>query len=144
MFVTFIIIIIMWLIPFCQIIDILLYSHVYRDTRAYILDPCIREFLYLGCYQICKNYGGYRKLAFLNNFWPIAELSALKALTLHYLIRVHVRLFILAKKSCLYKAYLMYFWAVFGNFISKICIHEEQICHPVRLFYPVPVCDSVE
>ena len=45
MFVTFIIIIIMWLIPFCQIIKILLYFHPYRDNRAYILDPCIREFL---------------------------------------------------------------------------------------------------
>ena len=48
------------------------------------------------------------------------------------------------KKILPVQAYLMYFWAVFGNFISKICIHEEQICHPVRLFYPVPVCDSVE
>ena len=45
MFVTLVIIII--LTPFCQIIEIFLYSHVYRDTRAYILDPCIREF-YLG------------------------------------------------------------------------------------------------
>ena len=41
MFVTFIIIIIT---PFCHIIKILRYSHLYRDTRAYILDPCIREF----------------------------------------------------------------------------------------------------
>ena len=43
MFVTFISISI-WLIPFCQIIEIILYSHVYRDTYAYILDPCIQEF----------------------------------------------------------------------------------------------------
>ena len=32
---------------FCQIIKILLYSHHYRGTRAYILDPCIREFWFL-------------------------------------------------------------------------------------------------
>ena len=38
MFVTFII------IPFYQIMEILQYSHPYRDTRAYILDHCIREF----------------------------------------------------------------------------------------------------
>ena len=29
---------------FCHIIEILQYSHRYRDTRAYILDPCIQEF----------------------------------------------------------------------------------------------------
>ena len=38
MFVTLVI----RLTPFCQIIEILIYSHVYRDTRAYILDPCIQ------------------------------------------------------------------------------------------------------
>ena len=43
MFVTLVIIIII-LTPFYQIIEICLYSHVYRDTRAYILDPRIREF----------------------------------------------------------------------------------------------------
>ena len=30
---------------FSQIIEILLYCHHYQDTRAYILDPCIRDFL---------------------------------------------------------------------------------------------------
>ena len=40
MFVTFINIIVM--IPFYQIMD-------YRDTRAYILDPCIQEF----CINTC-------------------------------------------------------------------------------------------
>ena len=48
------------------------------------------------------------------------------------------------KKILPVQAYLIYFWALLGNFISKICIQEEQICHPVRLFYPVPVFDSVE
>ena len=38
MFVTFITVII---IPFYQIMD-------YRDTRAYILDPCIQEFYLFG------------------------------------------------------------------------------------------------
>ena len=37
MFVTFITILIRWY--FYQIMD-------YRDTRAYILDPCIQEFLF--------------------------------------------------------------------------------------------------
>ena len=46
MFVTFIII-----LPFCQIIEILLYYQLYRDTRAYILDPFIQEFLYAGWFQ---------------------------------------------------------------------------------------------
>ena len=41
MFVTFIIIITL----FCQIINIFKFE-LYRDTRAYILDPCIREFFY--------------------------------------------------------------------------------------------------
>ena len=35
MFVTLVII---RLTPFCQIIEILMFYHVYRDTRAYILD----------------------------------------------------------------------------------------------------------
>ena len=43
MFVTLVI----RLTPFCQIIEILLYSQVYRDTRAYILDPCIQGILFL-------------------------------------------------------------------------------------------------
>ena len=38
MFVTFV-----WLMPFCQIIKILLFSHFYRDTHAYILNSCIQE-----------------------------------------------------------------------------------------------------
>ena len=48
------------------------------------------------------------------------------------------------KKILPVQAYLIYFWALLSNFISKICIQEEQICHPVRLFHPVPVFDSVE
>ena len=44
MFVTFIIII---EVPFYQIID-------YREARAYILDPCIQEFLSKGIY-FCDN-----------------------------------------------------------------------------------------
>ena len=42
MFVTFIITI---RVPFYQIMD-------FRDTRAYILDPCIQEFLKKKCGQI--------------------------------------------------------------------------------------------
>ena len=48
------------------------------------------------------------------------------------------------KKVLPVQAYLIYFWAILGYFISKICIQEEQICHSVRLFHPVPVFDSVK
>ena len=53
MFVTFIII----LIPFCQIIEIRLYYHVYRDIRAYMLDHCIQEFFLTVIVQFYSGHG---------------------------------------------------------------------------------------
>ena len=51
--------------------------------------------------------------AVLVDSWKEEKLH-LQTYTLHYLIRVHVRLFILAKKSCLYKP----IWCIFGPFLA--------------------------
>ena len=67
MFVTFIII--MWLTPFCKIIEILLNSHLYRDTHVYILDPCIREFCFLKMVANCACANSSNSLIFYMIFY---------------------------------------------------------------------------
>ena len=78
MFVTFI-----WLTPFCQIIKILLNYHPYRNTRAYILDPCIQESLIQTFYNSMKRAKSADVRAMSD--WCLADEGTLKLSNFHFI-----------------------------------------------------------